>query len=138
MASAYPVFERDAAADVMIGTLGAVMTLFAPIASAATETAIIAYLDPEWRVLGVRHMPSKHRDEATIPLRDILADALAFDCVAAVLAHNHPRGDPSPSAADYALTRRLARALEVIGVRLVDHVILARGGRESFRELGLL
>lgn len=121
-----------------IGALGATIALFAPIATATEEVAIIAYLDPEWRILGLRHVVSDRHDEVSIPVREIVADALAFDCVAAVLAHNHPSGDPSPSEADYALTRRLARALEVIGVRLIDHMILARGGRESFRRRGLL
>ncbi len=138
MASVHPVLSRDATVDRDTEALGATAAWFAPIAAAAREIAIIVYLDPEWRILGVRHSPSGRADEARISLREIVADALAFDCTFAVMAHNHPSGDPAPSEADYALTRRLARALDLVGVRLVDHLILARDGCESFRRRGLL
>jgi DNA repair protein RadC len=57
---------------------------------------------------------------------------------AIVLLHNHPSGDPRPSPEDIAMTREIARACEVIGVPLLDHVIVARGGAASLLELGLL
>ena len=54
-----------------------------------------------------------------------------------VLFHTHPSGDPSPSAEDLAFTRRLAEAGEVVGVRLVDHLVLgATGAWVSLRERG--
>uniref|UniRef100_UPI0035CBBBA5 JAB domain-containing protein n=1 Tax=uncultured Sphingomonas sp. TaxID=158754 RepID=UPI0035CBBBA5 len=118
--------------------LHAARALFAPIATASFEVAAFAYLDPEWRLLGMRHVRSNRCDAVMIPVRAVVADALAFDCVAVVMAHNHPSGDPSPSAADFALTRRLARGLDLVEVRLVEHLILARDGCESFRAQGLL
>jgi len=120
------------------GPLGATIALFEPIVTVREEVAVFAYLDPKWRLLGMRHMPSGLSDAVTIPLREIVSDALAFDCTTVVMAHNHPSGDPTPSDADYALTRRLARALELVGVRLFDHLVLARDGCESFRQRGLL
>jgi DNA repair protein RadC len=54
------------------------------------------------------------------------------------MAHNHPSGDPAPSAADREATRLLARALDTIEVQLVDHLIVAAEGMTSFRRLGLL
>lgn len=113
-------------------------TLFAPIATVANEIAVFAYLDPEWRVLGMRHVPSSRADDVDIPLRAVVGDALAFDAVAVAMAHNHPSGDPTPSEADHILTRRLARALDSVGVRLVEHLVLSRTGSISFRQLGLL
>lgn len=112
--------------------------LFAPIAMLRSEVAVFAYLDPEWRLLGMRHVPSAHADEVAIPVRDVVADALAFDAAAVAMAHNHPSGDPTPSERDHALTRRLARALELVGVRLVEHLVLSRTGCQSFRRQGLL
>ena len=99
---------------------------------------MFAYLDPEWRILGTRHCHSGFRDEVAIALRDVVIDALAFDATAVAMAHNHPSGDPTPSAADYAVTRRLARTLDAIGVRLIDHVIVSANGSDSFRARGLL
>lgn len=120
------------------GPLSATIALFGPIATVREEVAVFAYLDPEWRLLGMRHVASGLADAVTIPLREIVADALAFDCSAVAMAHNHPSGDPTPSETDYAFTRRLAYALDLIGVRLFDHLVLARGGCESFRRRGLL
>lgn len=111
---------------------------FLPIADAAQEIAIFAYLDPEWRVLGLRQVSNGAVDALTLSLRDVVADVLMHDAVAVAMAHNHPSGDPTPSDADYRLTRRLAQTLDAIGVRLVEHLVLARGGRESFRARGLL
>ena len=111
---------------------------FAALAELPYEVAAFAYLDPEWRVLGMRHRSSGLRDEVAITLRDVVADVLAFDAAAVVMAHNHPSGDASPSPADYAVTRRIARTLSAIGVRLVDHLVFVPGGCHSFRERGLL
>jgi DNA repair protein RadC len=116
----------------------AVLALFLPIATDAHERAVFGYFAPDWRLLGMRHVAPGLRDSVTIPLRAVVADALAFDCTAVVMAHNHPSGDPAPSDADYVLTRRLARTLEAVGVQLYDHLVLARGGYESFRAHGLL
>lgn len=58
---------------------------------------------------------------------------------ALLVAHNHPSGDPAPSADDARLTDRLAHAADVIDIPLLDHVIVGSDGRYySFREAGLL
>ncbi len=56
----------------------------------------------------------------------------------ALLVHNHPSGDPSPSEADRSFTRRLAAAGEVLGVEVVDHIVVARHGYHSMAESGVL
>lgn len=116
----------------------AAQALFAELADEMRETAAFAYLDAEQRVLGMRHLHSDSRDQLDFPIRAIAADALACDAVALVIAHNHPSGDPTPSAADREATRRLARALDGIGIRLLDHLVISRSGFTSFRALGLL
>ncbi len=118
--------------------IAAAIDAFAPIADAVQETAVFAYFDPEWRLLGMRQIAADRVDAISIPLATVLADAATLECVAVVMAHNHPSGDPSPSAADYVLTRKVARTLDGISVRLIDHIVLAPGGCESFRERGLL
>jgi DNA repair protein RadC len=54
------------------------------------------------------------------------------------MAHNHPSGDPTPSAADRDMTRLLARTLGALDIRLLDHLIVTLSGTTSFRRLGLL
>ncbi|MET3762679.1 JAB domain-containing protein [Sphingomonas sp. UYEF23] len=116
----------------------AVLARFLPIATAAQEVAAFGYFDPEWRLLAMRHLPPRCVDAVTIPFRTIVADALASDCALVVMAHNHPSGDPTPSAADYRLTRRIAQALQFIDVALFDHLVIAAQGYRSFRARGLL
>lgn len=62
---------------------------------------------------------------------DPLRAALRADATAVVLVHNHPSGDPAPSAEDVRFTASVAAAAETVGVPLVDHVVVARGGFES-------
>lgn len=112
--------------------------LFAGLADAAQETAAFAYLDSQQRVLGMRQIHSHSTDSLDLPIRTIAADALAYGAVAVVIAHNHPSGDSTPSVADREATRRLARALDGLGIRLLDHLVISRSGFSSFRALGLL
>ena len=112
--------------------------LFADLAGLPYELVGFAYLDPERRLLGVRYSPPGSRTAAAVSVRLVVADALAFDAVGVVMAHNHPGGDPAPSVADKAVTRRLARALSAVDVRMLDHIILTADRSTSFRALGLL
>lgn len=75
----------------------------------------------------------------SVAARDILRVAIADGASAIVLAHNHPSGDPTPSIEDVAMTRAVAEAAAVVGVPLVDHVVVAGGGRyASMLDLGLV
>jgi DNA repair protein RadC len=112
--------------------------LFADLAGEAAEVAAFAYLAGDQRLLGLRRAGAGSVDHVALPIRAIVADVLALDASAVVMAHNHPSGDPTPSAADREATHLLARALDPLGVRLVDHLVVAAGGTTSFRLLGLL
>jgi DNA repair protein RadC len=112
--------------------------LFAALADERVEVLAFAYLDRNQQVLGIRHARSAHRDRLDLPIRDVAADAIAFDAFGVVMAHNHPSGDPTPSQADRDATRKLARALDALGVRLLDHLVVATRGITSFRSLGFL
>jgi len=56
----------------------------------------------------------------------------------AVLLHNHPSGDPTPSPHDVALTRRLVSVGKMVGIPILDHIIIGRNAYSSLRDLGLL
>jgi DNA repair protein RadC len=53
-----------------------------------------------------------------------------------IVVHNHPSGDPSPSTEDVELTRRLRQAGDIVGIRVLDHVIVATDGHFSFVDAG--
>ena len=70
--------------------------------------------------------------------RDVLRAAVREAASAFVLVHNHPSGDPAPSAEDVELTNMVARAASVLGTPLVDHVIVAGGGHASLLDMGVI
>ena len=65
-------------------------------------------------------------------------EALKFHAVSLILVHNHPSGDPSPSECDVEITERIYRSGELIGVKLLDHIVIGDQKYVSFREQGML
>jgi DNA repair protein RadC len=102
------------------------------------ERLAVLHLDARRRLIALDESPGAGDDCIALPLRAIIAAALRRDTSGLVLAHNHPSGDPSPSDADVAATRRLAETAASVGIRLHDHLIFAAGACRSFRALGLL
>lgn len=70
--------------------------------------------------------------------REVFAAAVRNHAAGIVLVHNHPSGDPSPSVDDIEITKRLQTAGEMIGIRIIDHVIVGDGSFASFADKGLL
>lgn len=77
-------------------------------------------------------------NECRVEPRDVFRPMIAESVARSVLVHNHPSGDPTPSPHDVALTRRLARVGQLIGIPVLDHVIIGRGEYASLRDLGLM
>jgi len=102
------------------------------------EEVIVIALDSGSRVLRVIPISAGSIDRALLPKRETLHAVPAVDGTRFALAHNHPSGDPSPSAQDLTLTRELREAARTVGLELVDHVIV--GGRTwlSLAEAGYL
>lgn len=103
----------------------------------ARERLWVAHLDGYSNCL---HLTHHDGDEfgTDFPLRSIIADAAVHGSAAIVLAHNHPSGDPTPSATDKRATRRLACAAEALDCTVVDHLVFAGAECTSFRQMGLL
>lgn len=95
------------------------------------------YLDSRNRLLRDAECYRGTLDRALVEPREILKGALLEDAAGVILYHNHPSGDPGPSPEDLEFTRRLCKAAEHLGVRLLDHVIVGREGSISLREAGL-
>ena len=76
--------------------------------------------------------------------REVFRDAIAASAASLILAHNHPSGDPTPSSDDIAITKRLVKAGDLIGITVQDHIILGRPTADrdsdfvSLKEIGLL
>ena len=70
--------------------------------------------------------------------REVLQPAIVHSALAFILVHNHPSGSLDPSRDDVEFTRTMARAGELIGINLYDHLIVSRRGYVSLKERGLL
>ncbi|BCA63927.1 hypothetical protein HMP09_3161 [Sphingomonas sp. HMP9] len=120
-----------------VADLATACVLFAGLGEPCVEMVAVAYLDPNRRLLGMRHVVGG-RDHVAISIRTIAVDALAFDAVGVVMAHNHPSGDATPSARDLAFTRALAAGLRTLEVVLVDHLVIAGDRVTSLRTMGVV
>lgn len=77
-------------------------------------------------------------DGTTAMPREVFRQALRDGASGVIVAHNHPSGDPEPSAPDIEITRRLAQAADLIGIRFLDHIIIGDGKLVSLKERGLI
>ena len=102
------------------------------------ELFCCVYLDNRHRVLRFAEMFRGTIDGTSVYPREVVKDALAINAAAVILAHNHPSGVTEPSQADEHITRRLKAALELVDIRLLDHLIIGDGGTTSLASRGLL
>lgn len=87
----------------------------------------VVFLDVRHRPLGVEVVSVGCLTASLVHPREVFRAAFLVPCSALILWHNHPSGNPEPSAEDLALTRRLATAGTLLGVEVVDHLILGDG-----------
>lgn len=90
------------------------------------ERVLIACMDNRWNLIGDEFVSSGSVNFSSVDRRGIIETCLRYNATTAIIAHNHPRGTALPSRDDLNTTIEVRRALEVIGVRLVDHLIVAR------------
>jgi DNA repair protein RadC len=117
----------------------------------ATRDFLVTRLrDTPYELFCCLHLDNRHRliafeelfrgtiDGASVYPREVVKQALARNAAAVILAHNHPSGVAEPSHADELVTRRLRDALQLVDIRVLDHLIVADNGCVSFAERGLL
>jgi DNA repair protein RadC len=100
------------------------------------EVFCCLFLDAQHRLISCEDMFSGTLDGAAVYPREVVARALQIGAAAVICAHNHPSGIAEPSAADRRITDRLAAALGLLDMRLLDHVIIGEGCWYSFAEHG--
>ena len=119
--------------------------LSGPAAAAALATSLLEdldrenfvsiYLDSKNRPIGVERASIGTANSCLVAPGVVFRGALLAAAVSVVFAHNHPSGDPTPSPEDYELTRILCEAGDLLGVRVVDHLVIGNNAWLSIREL---
>jgi DNA repair protein RadC len=101
------------------------------------EQLRVVLLDTKHQVIAIRTVVQGSVNQAQVRVAEVYRDAIRQNAVAIVAAHNHPSGDPTPSAADVALTVELVQAGALLDIELLDHLVLGQGRWVSLRRLGL-
>lgn len=104
------------------------------------EYFVTLFLDGKNRITGLHVVSQGSLNQSIVHPRETFKAAILANAAAVILAHNHPSGDTSPSHEDREITRRLREAGELLGIKVLDHVIVATdtGNYTSFTETGLL
>ena len=77
-------------------------------------------------------------DASLVHPREVFRPAIAEAAASVILVHNHPSGDPTPSAEDRSVTRQLRTAGELVGIEVLDHIVIGEGRYVSFSEAGMM
>ena len=102
------------------------------------EAFYALFLDSKHRVMHEQELFRGTIDNASVPVREVVKEALKHNAAAMIVAHNHPSGVAEPSAADKSLTNSLYMALKLVGVKLLDHLVVGDAEVVSLAEMGAL
>lgn len=123
---------------VKIVTAADALPLLADIATRQQEYFVCFSLNGANEVIERRIVTIGLLDRSPIHPREVYADVIADRAAAVIFAHNHPSGDVQPSDADLRTHEQLTEAGKLLGLRVLDHIIVARKGYFSFQEAGLI
>ena len=137
--SAFELARRHLIRETVRITVAAdVLPLLTDIASKQQEYFVCISLNGANEVIEKRIVTIGLLDHSPIHPREVYADVIADRAAAVIFAHNHPSGDVQPSDADLRTHEQLTEAGKLLGLRVVDHIIVARKGYFSFQEAGLI
>ena len=102
------------------------------------EEFMVLYLNQQNQLIAHETLFAGSISSTEVHPREVVKRALYFNAAAVILAHNHPSGDTTPSQADKTITQRLVQALQLVDIRVPDHLIVGGTQILSFAEHGLL
>lgn len=108
------------------------------IQNEAEEHFYVVCMNVKGEVVGVHEVSHGDLSMAPVHPREVFKRALLNNAASVILSHNHPSGNPEPSDADRLLTERLSKAGDLLGVKVLDHIIIASNEHFSFAGQGLM
>jgi DNA repair protein RadC len=102
------------------------------------EMFLTLHLDGKNRIICMDLVSIGSLNQSIVHPREVFKTALLSNAAAIICVHQHPSGDSTPSSEDIAITRRLKEAGEIMGIKILDHIIIGDGQYLSFVERGLL
>lgn len=102
------------------------------------EHFIALYLNASHKVIAYSVVSTGTANATLVHPREVYQAAVLLGAIALIVTHNHPSGDVTPSSEDFKVTRQLKEAGEILGIRLLDHLVVAEANYFSFNEDGKL
>jgi len=127
--SSWPVFDSPGRVKDFLGL---------KLGGLGYEVFAVLFLDAQHRLLRLEEMFQGTLTQTSVYPREVVRRALQLNAGAVVLAHNHPSGLAEPSRADEYLTQTLKSALQLVDVRVLDHIVVGQGQVVSMAERGLV
>ncbi|MBK5251608.1 MAG: DNA repair protein RadC [Peptostreptococcaceae bacterium] len=101
------------------------------------EVFKVLYLNTKNEILKDENISVGSLNASIVHPREVFKPAIVYSSNAIILMHNHPSGNPSPSQEDIQITKRLSEAGELIGIKVLDHIVIGDGNYYSLKENGL-
>jgi DNA repair protein RadC len=142
-----PVWETLTVSEVVTEYVGSksrittsreVFELFHFLANETKEHFLAIHLSSKNTIQCIEIVSTGSLNAAVVHSREVFKSALLSSAAALIVLHNHPSGDPTPSREDLELTGRLKEAGELLGIRVLDHIIIGNGSYVSLADRGLL
>ena len=124
-----PVITTSDAAWMLLGT---------EMAALVQEQLRVLLLDAQQRVIAQRVIYQGNITSVAVRPAEVVRPAVVEAVSKMILVHNHPSGDPEPSAADIAITRAIEQAANLLAIEVLDHLVIGNGRYVSFKDRGLL
>ncbi len=129
--------ERKVVSSDTVNNAGALFDyLYHSMAGKGRELFKVLFLDAKNRVLGTEVLFEGTLTAGAVYPREVVKKALDYRAASVIFAHNHPSGDPEPSSADYAITRRLVFACMSMGITVHEHLVIGDRRYYSFADAG--
>jgi len=113
-----------------------VYDLFSYLSNETKEHFLVLHLDTKNKIVCVDQVSTGSLNASIVHPREVLKSTLLSSAAAIVLIHNHPSGDPAPSKEDIEITKRIKECCEILGIRLLDHIITGDGEYASLADQG--
>jgi DNA repair protein RadC len=130
--------ERLQRGDLLLNPEATRRYLITTLGDLPHEVFCCLFLDTRHRLICYEELFQGTIDGASVHPREVVRRALHHNAAAVILAHNHPSGVAEPSDADQRITRRLKQALQLVDIRVLDHLVVGDRTAMSFAEHGLL
>ncbi|GMQ56121.1 DNA repair protein RadC [Vallitalea sediminicola] len=132
------ISKNNAVTKLKVSSPGTIASIFMEeLRYLKQEHLKIVFLDTKNQIISDKFLTVGTVNASLINPREVFIEALKHNAVHVILLHNHPSGDPTPSREDILITKRIINAGDIIGIKLLDHIIIGDGNYISLKEQGI-